>query len=332
MNNKNIKNISIVIPTIRENNINQFLSEWKNEFKNINIIIVEDNPTKTFNLPSWIEHYSWVDIDRELGKDSWIIPRRSDSVRSFGFIKAWKKKTKYVMTLDDDCLPEARFKNGGFLTEIISRLETKWENDNWWNTLRSNKIYPRGYPYNIRKDKINTVLHHGMWSDIPDLDGKTQKRMPDFRTKPFLEVERVPYGKFYPMCGMNISFHRDFIPTLYFLLMGQNKKGAHWGFDRFGDIWSGLFSKRIADHLGLAVSSGSPSVHHSRASKVQINIQKEAPGLPINEWLWKEIRDAKLQSDTVLGSYRDIARHLSKKNEYFKKLAKAMLIWTSFFE
>jgi hypothetical protein len=236
------------------------------------------------------------------------------------------------MTLDDDCLPEIRYKNGGFLDEVISRLETKWENDQWWNTLHRDDVIPRGYPYSIRKEKIKTVLHHGMWSDIPDLDGITQKKMPDFRTEPFVKVERVPYGKFYPMCGMNISFRRDFLPALYFLLMGQNKKGEHWGYDRFGDIWSGLLSKRIADYLGYAVSSGSPSVHHSRASKVEVNIQKEAPGLPVNEWLWRDIKDAKIQSDTVLGAYKDIARHLSKKSDYFKKLSKAMLIWTSFFE
>lgn len=323
-------NVAIVIPTIRETSIKTFLSVWENEFKKHHVIIVEDNPTKTFNLPPWVDHYSWEEIDRELGSDAWIISRRSAAIRSFGFLKAWQKKTKYVFTTDDDCLPEERFRNGGFLTEIVQRLETKWEADQWWDTLHGS-IYQRGYPYSIRKQKQQTVMHHGMWSNIPDIDGKTQKKYPSFRTRPFTKVEKIPFGRFFPMSAANLAFRRELVPALYFLLMGQDNKGNKWPYERFDDVWAGLFCKRICDHLGWSISSGSPSVNHGRASNVDVNIEKEKAAMPVNEWLWEEVMRSGLNADSVLGCYKESALYIGRLGGYWKTLSKAMRIWISLF-
>lgn len=48
----NTSKISIVVPTIRENSINRFISEWFLIFKKykVNLIIVEDNPEKSFDI------------------------------------------------------------------------------------------------------------------------------------------------------------------------------------------------------------------------------------------------------------------------------------------
>ncbi len=332
LSSNNSQNFTIVIPTIRQESITPFFNAWGDEFKSKNVIIVEDNPEKTFSLPSWVEHYSWKEIDNELGKDSWIISRRSSAVRSFGFLKAWSKKSKYVITLDDDCLPENRFKKGGFLKEIQKNLEKVWEDDSWVNTLDGLSVFPRGYPYNIRRKKLKTFLHHGLWSNIPDFDGKTQKKNPDFRTPEFTSVVKVPYGRFFPMCSMNLAFRREMIPALYFLLMGQNNKGDKWPYDRFEDIWSGIFMKKICDHLGFAVSSGAPSVLHSRASNVETNIKKEKPGIIDNEWLWKEVSNFSLKSETVKGCYEELGKQIMKRGSYWNKLGTAMIIWSELFK
>src|SRR3989344_4987289 len=99
---------TIVIPTTREDNFLLWLEKWKSEFAGHHVIAVEDNPQKTFAVPvaENISHYSWEDIDKELGERSWIIPRRTDCVRSFGFYKAWQMKPDMVVTLDDDCYPD----------------------------------------------------------------------------------------------------------------------------------------------------------------------------------------------------------------------------------
>ncbi len=98
----------IVVPTIRVERINEWLERWKEEFKDSTIIIVEDNPEPTFTINQTnVLHYSWKDIDNDLGDVSWIIPRRTSAVRSYGFIKAYQLDPEYIITLDDDCYPES---------------------------------------------------------------------------------------------------------------------------------------------------------------------------------------------------------------------------------
>src|SRR3972149_7282744 len=84
------KKVTVVVPTIREDCISTFLKQWEKELSECNIIIVEDNPAKSFGLLDIknLAHYAWDDIDKDLGKDSWIIPRKTDCVRSYGFLRA----------------------------------------------------------------------------------------------------------------------------------------------------------------------------------------------------------------------------------------------------
>lgn len=323
------KNIFVVVPTIREEHIKFFLKKWQKHFLNCEVIVVEDNPSKTFSLPDWTEHYSWEDIDRELKDDSWIIPRKSPAIRSFGFLKALELGAEIIISLDDDCLPEKGFK-GNFVDKIVQNLNRHWDDDGWWTTLKSEELFPRGYPYLIRTRKQSTIAHHGLWSNIPDLDGQTQKNNPDFRTKPFKKVEKVPKGKYFPMSSMNLAFKRQALVAFYMLLMGEDRKGKKWGYDRFDDIWAGIFLKKICDHLGLAISSGYPSIRHDRASNLNENIKKEKNGIKDNEWLWEYIDKLYLTSNNLIDSYIEIAHHIKKKRGYWDKLAKAMVIWVGY--
>jgi len=321
---------TIVIPTIREESIVKFFSLWKKEFKGHRIIVVEDNPNKSFPLPKWVEHYSWKDIDSELGTKSWIIPRRSDCVRSYGYYKAWQKKCDFVVTMDDDCYPEASY-TPSFLESIWESLSVEYGDDRWWSTLKGD-IIPRGYPYDIRNQKIKTVIHHGLWSNVPDFDALTQQKFPNYRTEPARKVEKVPYGKYFPMCGMNLAFRPEVIPALYFLLMGKMIHDEKLPYDRFGDIWAGIFIKKICDHLNFAITSGYPSVHHSRASSIEANLRKETPGYPVNEKLWRKVDKIILSKMTFGECYKEIADNLEMNGEYWTQLKKAMNIWSSLFD
>jgi hypothetical protein len=121
------------------------------------------------------------------------------------------------------------------------------------------------------------------------------------------------------------------IPSLYFLLMGKHRDGTVWPYDRFGDIWAGLFAKKVADHLGYAISSGAPSVLHSRASSPEVNLQKETPGYPVNEVLWRQVSAIGLSATTVAGCYEQIADNLDMNGDYWTTLRFAMRVWASLF-
>lgn len=321
---------TVVVPTIREPSIRRFLELWEPEFRDQRVIVVEDNPEKTFALPTWVEHYCWDDIDRHLLDRAWIIPRRTDCVRSFGYYLAAQAPCDFVVTLDDDCYPEGTY-DPSFLCLVAEALDKQWDDDRWWNTL-DGPVLPRGYPYEIRRQKLETVVHHGMWSNVPDLDARTQLRLPDYRTQPASIVQRVPHGRFFPMCGMNLAFRPGMIPALYFLLMGKDHRQTAWPYDRFGDIWAGVFVKKVADHLGLAISSGGPSIFHSRASNPEVNLQKETPGYPVNEVLWRKVEAIGLSAKTVAGCYEEIAENLDMDGDYWTELRSAMKVWAALFQ
>jgi len=226
--------------------------------------------------------------------------------------------------LDDDCYPEPGVTAERFLTAVWEALEATWPDDRWWNTIAATGLYPRGYPYSLRRAEVRTVVHHGLWSCVADLDAVTQLHNTEFRLAPADQRERVPYGKFFPMCGMNLAFRPEVIPALYFLLMGRE-----YPYDRFGDIWAGLFVKRIADHLNVAISSGAPSVLHARASNVWVNLRKEAPGLEVNEFLWCRVEAVSLEGRTFAECYEELADKLVIDGEYWDRLRQAMKLWTT---
>lgn len=325
-------NVAVIVPTIREDCITRFLSEWFYDLRNAQVIIVEDNPTKTFDIKGY-EHYAWDSIEQDLESCSWIVPRRTSAVRSYGIWQAWRGGADIIWTLDDDCYPEVA-QRGCYLTKILKILSTLAPQDSWWNTLPEKlSMYPRGYPYEIRDRDRPVMVHHGLWSNVPDLDGVTQKAYPDFRLAPAEGTSIVPAGVFFPMCIMNLAFKAEMAPAMYMLLMGKHRSGESWGFDRFDDMWAGLFVKKISDHLGYAISSGGPSIHHSRASNVENNIRLEASGIKAHEKFWPFIRDLHLTGKTVTDCYLEIADEVAHFNNesYWVHLSMAMRHWAELF-
>ena len=65
----------MVVPTIREDCIREWLAAWAGDLAGARVIVVEDNPAPSFTVTG-AEHYSHRDF-AGLGADSWIIPRRT---------------------------------------------------------------------------------------------------------------------------------------------------------------------------------------------------------------------------------------------------------------
>ena len=312
-----------------------FLEAWRAHFdrEDVRLFVHEDRPSKSFRLDGRrLRHTAQEDIDGELGEAGWIIPRGSGACRSFPMYLAWKEGCDYVITLDDDCYPEAD--GDGF----IDRHLESFRRDRWFRTIAGDA--PRGVPYE-RLGVLPVALNHGLWSDVPDLDGPTslvRLREPRASLLPRAH-EVVPPGMAFPLCAMNVCYRRDVIPIAYNLLMGLESNGL----DRFDDIWSGLILKRVIDYMGWYVTSGEPVVRHQRQSDPFLNLRREALGIQIHERLWDYILDTPLEPNLgTTGAFRRIAERLRRFPEtssdvpcppgYFPRVADAMELWSELFE
>lgn len=302
-----------------------FLKEW-DELKNTEIIVVQDIGEKP-EVPNGfnVTIFDHKDIEADLGENAWIIPSQTSACRSYGYYKAWQRKPDYIYTIDNDCYPE-RF---DYWSNGHHKMLQEPATLDWVNTVH--EPYMRGFPYEIR-DKAFVIMNHGLWSNIPDLDGKTMLERPDLRFKPFTESEVVPKNNFFPMCGMNLAWRRGLTPAMYFGLFGPE-----YGFDQYDDIWAGIIVKKIIDHLGYAVRSGFPSVEHRKQSDAQTNIRKQAPGLAMNERFWEVVWDIQLTESNIIDCYEELITKLpdviqDEPEGWTKKYKQAALIWLSLFK
>ena len=326
----NRKKIAIVIPTIRDLN---FLKSWGEQFRDCIGIIIEDHRSKEIKTPKnyfkRVFHYSWEDIDSDLGKDSWIISRKNAGIRSYGFLKAYRLGADVTITLDDDCYP---VKNQPLVKQHLENLSLCAPLD-WYPTYPHRQyFYTRGIPYKIR-DKKEVVISHGLWTNILDFDAKTQLKYPTLHVPASFDfAEFIPKDYFFPMCSMNLAFKTKITPIMYFPPMGYDNKGNYWGYDRFDDIWAGIFAKKIIDYLGYAVVNGSPFVEHRKASSIFQNLKKEEKGVKTNEKLYELILSVQLESKTMKDCYSELTEKIRWPEElYFKHLKKAMKIWVQSF-
>lgn len=349
-----MKEICLVVPSIRENCMKDFIERWKaiGLFDVVDLLIMEDNPQKSFQIQlEGSVHLSWEDIEQDLGSDSWIIPRQSDTVRSYAYLVAWRKGYKYVMTLDDDCYPcdetdGMTYDGPGFVNEHVKWLTARTK---WFNTL--NAVTPRGIPYYNKGRNDKVVINHGLWTNVLDYDAPRQLVAPEKETFTF-DNKVVPNGAFFPMCGMNVMWKREATVLMYHLLMGSYRVGgrkdpdrvnlAKFPFDRFGDIWCGILAKKICDIRGFNMSTGLPYIHHERASSPFANLKKEANGIEVNEGFWEYVDSFNPRSYTdneqgTIAVYEDMGRHIKdfkkyhEHDGYFEKLGEAMVTWAKLF-
>jgi len=88
----------------------------------------------TFRLTQYpnVTHVAWEDIDRDLGEVSWIIPRRTDCIRSYGYLKAYQEFPDMVLTLDDDCYPSGS--GNDFIERHWHALSRSGKSEAWQET------------------------------------------------------------------------------------------------------------------------------------------------------------------------------------------------------
>ncbi len=250
--------IAVVVPTVREEKLKEFLLAWSDLFlkHNVSLYIVRDGKKPTVNGES---------LKSVMGKYSKLIYNFNDGVRNLGFAKAYKDGADIIISLDDDVLP-----CGDTIQDHLDILNTK-QPVSWINTV--DDIYMRGFPYNVREES-EVVFSHGLWNGVYDMDASTQLvlgvQQPNHRKMP------IPKGILFPVCVMNVAFKAKVLPFYYQAPMFED-------INRFADIWSGIEMKKAIDTNNWCAVSGYATVHHNRASNPFVNLVKEAKGVGMNE-------------------------------------------------
>jgi len=313
---------NIIIPTIRDEGFFEtFLIEWREEFSGCHLIIVEDRKKAILN--NALKHYSkchnysyeiwdWNSIDKKLGKNKWIIPRKSSAIRSFGYLMAYHNNAKFILTLDDDTKPSDK---GHVASHYNNLFNCKTNTDErFYNTLKS--MPSRG---TMEDSRQVIAISHGGWINVPDLCAEVQlkEESPKIEKKDFNEG-LIPFGAYFGMCGMNLAFKTSMVPYMYFGLQGHildGKELVELPINRCDDIWAGYYAKKICDGIGYRCHTGKPYVVHNRASNVWSNLKMEENANSMgSEWL-SYVNDDVSESSLVEG------------NSYWGKLLNAYDVW-----
>lgn len=308
----------LVLPTIRKNSIQSFLKAWMPYRDWDAVVLVEDNPEKSFDVEVDY-HYSWKEIDEELKDKSWIISRRDSAIRSFGFYKAWQLGAENIFTLDDDCLPPEE--GISFCKEHLKNLNNTSQ---WCESVLGFRT--RGIPYKNFGCLNNVKFSMGLWQGVPDFDAIHM--LADCKQNIVLSETRVmPHGQYFPFCGMNFAFSRDVTPLTYFPLMGVNSP-----YGRFDDIWFGVICKKICDHLNYSITCGKPYIYHSKASDAFSNLIKEAPGIKFNEKFWEVVDRTQFKESSPVLCMKEVGQFLKwHEDNYLKQLGLAIEHWSELF-
>jgi len=363
--------VYIVIASINELlNIAQFKSQITEGYHESKIIIVDEGDEKIRNMnrellqdlnyefygPTeralWFKSRFGSSYEKYLS----VIPERCHAETSFGFLVAYEEEADVIIELDDDVFPVIGHNLiKSHLDNIFGKEGVKVSSKHkWYNTMEnlilsrySHKIFPRGHPYSPiarlenytwDKDCGECVLNMGLWVGHPDLDALTILYYGglDGRCNIIskdLKREKVIVGKgtYFAVCSMNTSFVPKIIPAFYQLYM------KYMGIDRFDDIWSGIFLKKIADHLGDRICLGKPLVRHiKRPRSIFKDLKSELGGIAVNEVLWRIVDQVELSGRDYNRCYLElisgIERNLNKFNEkldrdFMRLQVKKMRLW-----
>lgn len=337
MSQANIKDseVDIVIGAVHSD-LTSFLNEWRSIFSRFHLIIVKDPDLKEeLKLPGGfnLDVYTKYDIDRVVGSSTSIV-FSGYSCRYFGFLVSRKK---YIVSIDDDCLP-AKDDKGCVIDAVAQHIVnlTTPATPFFFNTLydpfRKGADFVRGYPFSLRSG-VNCALSCGLWLNLADLDAPTQALKPGLRNSRYVDaVITIPCRAMMPISGINMAFDRELIgPSLLPALRLGGEGKVRW--ETMEDVWSGMCVKVVADHLGLGVKSGLPYVwRRDRGNPVE-SLKKEWEGVRLMEEVVPFFQSMKLTQaaaqaeDCVVEISTKVKEGLGASNPIYGRAAEAMQEW-----
>jgi hypothetical protein len=357
---------TINIPHLLEDYAKNFLT-YHHEHE-VEIIVIGDlkTPKETEDLMQKIRDMGvkaeYVDIPKQ---EAWlskfpdlkkIIPYNSDNRRNIGYLMAAERGSETIIAVDDDNYVEIRddYLLSHAMVGQIQEFDATSDESNWFNICSmlsfnpERTVYPRGYPYakrfkdgksKTRKVKGNIVINEGLWLQDPDIDSVTRLTENVQAVKLIKDNVVLDHGTFSPINTQNTAFSRSILPCFYFVLMGGSINGLV--IERYGDIWAGLFAKKIIDHMGDYVRFGNPVAFHKRNTHNLLkDLQWEFWAITFTEKLAPFIESVSLSKKTYGECYVELAEKLDEfvksssdineeAKQYFKQVTSAMKIWVA---
>lgn len=317
--------IAVVVPTVQKHLAENFIEQWLPWLKDVSLYLIEDSHNPLAEIySSVVTRLTWQNIEDDLGDQAWIIPMKSSAIRSYGIWRAWKSGAEYIVTLNDNCFP---VDGAHFLEGHLNALASEGETEQWFSPYEGFK--GKGFPYQKSSLSRPVKLNMGYCKGMPVLDAQTALNFAREGGESSYQDVNVPAGQYFPFSAANAAFHREIAPLMYFHLMGQANDE---GIDGFGDAWCGVIVKKVLDHLNFAVHCGGTLVRRLSDEDLWQKLEDELPAMRLNESFWRRIDRIQLKSRDVVECLREIAQQMvTWEEEFFKRNAKAMMIWSNLF-
>lgn len=317
--------IAVVVPTVQKDLAEAFVEQWSPWLKDVSLYLIEDSHNPLAEIySSVVTRLTWQEIEDDLGEQAWIIPMKSSAIRSYGIWKAWKSGAEYIVTLNDNCFP---IDGAHFFEGHLNALNSDSQTEQWFSPFSSMK--GKGFPYQKSSLSRPVKLNMGYCKGAAVLDAQEALSHQRDEVQETFEDVSVPSGQYFPFSAANASFHRDIAPLMYFHLMGQ---GNDQGIDGFGDAWCGVIVKKILDHLNFGVHCGGATVKRISHDDLWNKLENELPAMRLNESFWRRVHRIQLTSTDPVECLCQIAKHMvTWEEEFFKRNAKAMMLWTNLF-
>ena len=259
-----------------------------------------------------------------------IIPWNSDNRRNVGFLRALEEGCEILVAIDDDnyAIPESDFYAGHRHTGRAVDAETVSSPNGWYNICQELDLapaidaIPRGYPYKQKGvphvsegiSRCTIAANAGLWLGNPDVDAATRLTCDLRATGARRRSVALKPGTWSPVNTQNTSVARRAIPAYYYVKMLEDLPGAR--LDRYGDIWSGYFLTRCAEHLGESITVGLPLVQHDRnVHDLMADLRAEIWGMVSTPYIIDVLRSSPLQGADYFEATRSLADALERNSD-----------------
>lgn len=307
----------------------------------VEIIVIGDlkSPPETGTYLAELEQrtgtpIAWWDAERqrewlaELPDLDGLLPWNSVQRRNLAYLLAVVGGAERIITIDDDNFAtDDDFLGGHSIVGEQRSLPVVTSSSGWFNTSSllvaspSKPLYHRGYPTNKRglgeelayaKCEGRVVVNAGLWLGAADADAMCHLNSPvevvGFR-EGFEGRLAVAHGTHMVFNSQNTAFHRDVLPAMFLMPMGD--RVGHLEVGRYDDIWMSMFVKVIADHLGDLVCAGIPLVRQIRNQHDLINdLLVEVPAMRITNKFTKSLDRIELSGTDYAACYLELVEGL----------------------